>query len=86
MAPLYEFDGKGWKAYGRPQGLNVDFVVPELDGHGRVVARAYDGYFIQKGDSSGTRCSRALAKNAGYCNQRVGLDASLSFSIAMGHI
>ncbi len=51
MAPLFEFDGKKWKAYGKPQGLNAGFAVPELDGLGSVVARTPAGYFVHKGET-----------------------------------
>jgi ligand-binding sensor domain-containing protein len=50
MAPLFEFDGSKWKAYGKPQGLNAGFAVPELDGLGSVVARTPAGYFFHKGE------------------------------------
>lgn len=53
MAPLYEFDGRKWKAYGKPQGLNVDWAKPELDGNGQVVARSVERssekFFVQSG-------------------------------------
>ncbi len=38
MAPLFEFDGKRWRAFGPPHGLNVGSATPESDerGHLRV--------------------------------------------------
>jgi hypothetical protein len=51
MVPLYQFDGSKWKAYGKPQGLNSYFAVPEMDGLGGIVARTPAGYFVQRGES-----------------------------------
>lgn len=54
MAGLYEFDGKGWRAFGPPHGLGMlprDTVIPKLDGQGRVTVNTHTGYFIRDGKS-----------------------------------
>ncbi|MCB9913499.1 MAG: hypothetical protein H6827_10915 [Planctomycetes bacterium] len=54
MAGLYEFDGKGWRAFGPPHGLNLpsrDGAIPELDGGGRVVAKTGKGYYVRNGEN-----------------------------------
>jgi len=36
MAPLFEFDGKRWRAFGQPHGLNVGSATPELNARGQL--------------------------------------------------
>lgn len=51
MAPLFEFDGKRWKAFGPPHGLNVGSASPELDEAGRIRARTSPSEkYIRSGD------------------------------------
>jgi hypothetical protein len=53
MAPLFEFNGKHWRAFGAPHGLSAtkrEWAVPELDGFGRIVARTPKGYYRLEGD------------------------------------
>lgn len=54
MAALYEFDGKGWRAFGPPHGLGVqprDTVIPELDGQGRVTVKTRGGIYVRDGEN-----------------------------------
>lgn len=51
MAGLYEFHGKGWRAFGTPHGLGMqprDTVIPELGGQGRVMAKTRKGYYVRE--------------------------------------
>jgi hypothetical protein len=49
MAPLYEFDGSRWRAFGPPHGLKVKYALPELDGRGRITVDTPKGYLAPKG-------------------------------------
>jgi ligand-binding sensor domain-containing protein len=49
MAPLFEFDGKRWRAFGPPHGLNVKRAIPELNEQGRIVVKTSSGYYIREG-------------------------------------
>jgi ligand-binding sensor domain-containing protein len=54
MAGLYEFNGKGWRAFGPSHGLGLrprDTVVPELDGQGRVTVKTRNGIYIRDGEN-----------------------------------
>jgi ligand-binding sensor domain-containing protein len=54
MAGIYEFDGKGWRAFGPPHGLGVqprDTVIPELDGQGRVMVKTRNGNYLRDGEN-----------------------------------
>jgi hypothetical protein len=51
MAPLFEFDGKRWRAFGSPHGLSTrkfNRAIPELNGHGQVVAKTGEGYYMHE--------------------------------------
>jgi hypothetical protein len=65
MAPLFEFDGKSWKAFGPQQGPNAFYkgkeerpmggtprgwASPQLDEHERVMVNTPTGYYIRDGD------------------------------------
>lgn len=49
MAPLFRFDGKIWRAFGPPYGLDVKWANPELDQQGRIRAATPKGYFMFDG-------------------------------------
>ncbi len=52
MAGLYEFDGKGWQAFGPPHGLGLRpyaGIIPELDSRGRLLVRTPQGYVVRDG-------------------------------------
>jgi len=49
MAPLFEFDGNGWAAFGSPQGLNVAWATPKLDKDGNIALKTSDGTYIRDG-------------------------------------
>jgi hypothetical protein len=54
MAPLFEFDGQRWRAFGPPHGLGAktrQSAVPELDGLGRMTAKASNGYYLLEGET-----------------------------------
>ena len=64
MAPLFEFDGKGWKAFGPPHGLDAFYrtkgnraaggtprgwAIPMLDESGRIRVATPNGHYIREG-------------------------------------
>lgn len=51
IASLYEFNGKGWKAFGPADGLNVKQAIPEIGRFGvlGVHTRDQDGYYVRNG-------------------------------------
>ena len=52
MAPVFEFDGKRWRAFGPPHGLNVKWTIPELDSRGRIALKSpKKRYYIREGDT-----------------------------------
>lgn len=50
MAPLFEFDGKSWRAFGPPHGLNVKWAIPELDEQSQIFASTNKGY-VREGET-----------------------------------
>ncbi|MCI0746273.1 MAG: hypothetical protein L0Y58_12790 [Verrucomicrobia subdivision 3 bacterium] len=53
-APLFEFDGKSWKAYGPAHGLDVKkygCAVPELDELGRILVTTPKGFYVLEGET-----------------------------------
>jgi len=65
MAPVFEFDGKAWRAFGAPHGLDVKWAVPELDEQSRMTVRTPRGRFIREGDSW-----KALKGVGGFAGKR----------------
>ncbi|HMJ65251.1 MAG TPA: hypothetical protein VK615_07855 [Candidatus Binatia bacterium] len=53
MSPIFEFDGKRWRAFGPPHGIGMrkrEGAVPELDEHGRIRAKTSKGYYVLEGE------------------------------------
>jgi hypothetical protein len=54
MAPLFEFDGRYWKAFGPRHGLNLkkyEWAIPELDELGRIRVRTPRGSYVLDGET-----------------------------------
>ena len=49
MAPLFEFNGRSWKAFGPLDGFDAEWAVPELNGD-QVGARTSSGWYVNEGD------------------------------------
>jgi hypothetical protein len=52
MAPMFEFDAKNWRAFGRPHGLGMkmhDTAIPKVDGLGRITAKSREQYYLLDG-------------------------------------
>ncbi len=48
MAPLFEFDGKRWRAFGSRDGLDVKWSIPKLNGQGRIVVKTSAGCYVRE--------------------------------------
>jgi ligand-binding sensor domain-containing protein len=51
MAPLFKFDGNGWRAFGPSHGLNIKWSIPELDEQGRITIKTSKGYYTRQGET-----------------------------------
>lgn len=54
MAPLFEFDGKRWRAYGPQHGILVKSygrAYPALDKLGRIQVKTSEGYYLLEGET-----------------------------------
>jgi hypothetical protein len=48
MAPLFEFNGKRWRAFGPLDGLNVKWAIPRLDEQDRLTVKTPKGNYIRE--------------------------------------
>lgn len=48
MAPLFEFDGKRWRAFGPTEGLNVKWAIPKLNAQGQIGVKTSNNYFVRE--------------------------------------
>lgn len=50
MAPLFQYDGKRWRAFGPPQGFRVKSASPMVDAEGKIILRTPDGHYYADGE------------------------------------
>lgn len=50
MAPLFEWNGTHWRAFGEPHGITSSWILPHLAPDGRLVARGETACYIREGE------------------------------------
>ena len=50
MAPLFEYDGKRWRAFGSPHGLSVKSATPMVDAEGKIIVMTPRGHYFSDGE------------------------------------